>query len=184
MRLVRNVVNEKGLKVSADPLVDKLKSLQRLMMQLQPEHFRLTSEVAEKDWTYGEQRIKSACIEIEHAQHYNVCVFLLRPNYRIPLHDHPGMHGLMKVLFGKMSLQSYSPLESTSNGTSNGFLETTSPRNHIQSHNAHSNGKNHIVVKSVNMYLYHHKYASVSLLKRNDIKKSRSRPKLYRPLLL
>ena len=65
------------------------------MKQIQAEHFNLETEIAEKDWLYEGRSIKAACIEIEHTKDYNVCIFLLRPYSRIPLHDHPNMHGLM-----------------------------------------------------------------------------------------
>lgn len=34
-------------------------------------------------------------------------VFLLRAGACIPLHDHPGMHGLLKVLYGKLRISCF-----------------------------------------------------------------------------
>ncbi|KAL3268046.1 hypothetical protein HHI36_007176 [Cryptolaemus montrouzieri] len=35
-------------------------------------------------------------------------IFVLKPGMILPLHDHPDMHGLIKVLFGKIRITSYS----------------------------------------------------------------------------
>lgn len=37
-----------------------------------------------------------------------VGVFVLKPGLVLPLHDHPGMHGLIKVIHGKVKITSYS----------------------------------------------------------------------------
>ncbi|XP_042857228.1 2-aminoethanethiol dioxygenase-like [Penaeus japonicus] len=37
-----------------------------------------------------------------------ICVFILKKGVRLPMHDHPGMHGLLKVLHGTVAVQSYS----------------------------------------------------------------------------
>ncbi|XP_076062212.1 2-aminoethanethiol dioxygenase isoform X2 [Oratosquilla oratoria] len=36
-----------------------------------------------------------------------ICVFILKRGVRLPLHDHPGMYGLLKVIHGSVSIQSY-----------------------------------------------------------------------------
>lgn len=42
-------------------------------------------------------------------------VFILKKKSRIPLHDHPGMYGIIKVLYGSVNIQSYS----VANGSTN-----------------------------------------------------------------
>ncbi|XP_066957573.1 2-aminoethanethiol dioxygenase [Macrobrachium rosenbergii] len=37
-----------------------------------------------------------------------ICVFILKRGVRLPLHDHPGMFGMLKVIHGSVSVQSYS----------------------------------------------------------------------------
>lgn len=39
--------------------------------------------------------------------------FILAPGQKIPLHDHPGMHGLIKCIHGKLQVKSYTPLPPT-----------------------------------------------------------------------
>ena len=40
-----------------------------------------------------------------------VAMFILRPGKRLPLHDHPRMHGFLKVIHGKVEIQTYTPLD-------------------------------------------------------------------------
>lgn len=42
---------------------------------------------------------------------FSMGVFLLRGGASIPLHDHPGMNGMLKVLYGKVSVRCFDKLE-------------------------------------------------------------------------
>ncbi|XP_029932949.1 2-aminoethanethiol (cysteamine) dioxygenase a [Myripristis murdjan] len=42
---------------------------------------------------------------------FSMGVFLLRTGASIPLHDHPGMNGMLKVLYGKVSIRCFDKLE-------------------------------------------------------------------------
>lgn len=42
---------------------------------------------------------------------FSMGVFLLRTGASIPLHDHPGMNGMLKVLYGKVSVRCFDKLE-------------------------------------------------------------------------
>jgi cysteamine dioxygenase len=41
---------------------------------------------------------------------FSIMVFVLNQGERIPLHDHPGMTGVIKCLSGRISVSSFSPL--------------------------------------------------------------------------
>ncbi|XP_045035657.1 2-aminoethanethiol dioxygenase isoform X2 [Daphnia magna] len=41
----------------------------------------------------------------------SIGVFILKDGASIPLHDHVGMHGVLKVLYGTLNVQSYSPVD-------------------------------------------------------------------------
>lgn len=45
---------------------------------------------------------------------FSMGVFLLRSGANIPLHDHPGMHGMMKVMYGKLRVTSFDRLDKPS----------------------------------------------------------------------
>ncbi|XP_067225458.1 2-aminoethanethiol (cysteamine) dioxygenase a [Chanodichthys erythropterus] len=42
---------------------------------------------------------------------FSMGVFLLKPGASIPLHDHPGMNGMLKVLYGKVNIRCYDKLD-------------------------------------------------------------------------
>jgi len=42
---------------------------------------------------------------------------VLRDGAEIPLHDHPRMHGVLKVVHGKVEIQSYTPRRRERDGT-------------------------------------------------------------------
>ncbi|CAL1600197.1 unnamed protein product [Knipowitschia caucasica] len=43
---------------------------------------------------------------------FSMGVFLLRAGSSIPLHDHPGMNGMIKVLYGKLNVRCFDKLDS------------------------------------------------------------------------
>uniref|UniRef100_UPI0037E805C2 2-aminoethanethiol (cysteamine) dioxygenase a n=1 Tax=Semicossyphus pulcher TaxID=241346 RepID=UPI0037E805C2 len=48
---------------------------------------------------------------------FSMGVFLLRSGASIPLHDHPGMNGMLKVLYGKVSVRCFDKLEDPLTGS-------------------------------------------------------------------
>ncbi|XP_033991795.1 2-aminoethanethiol (cysteamine) dioxygenase b [Trematomus bernacchii] len=44
---------------------------------------------------------------------FSMGVFLLKNGASIPLHDHPGMHGMLKVMYGKVRISCFDRLEQT-----------------------------------------------------------------------
>lgn len=49
-----------------------------------------------------------SCIEIFEDDHLTMGIFILKPNGKLPLHNHPQMHGLIKVIAGQVKIVSYS----------------------------------------------------------------------------
>ncbi|XP_059482236.1 2-aminoethanethiol dioxygenase [Neocloeon triangulifer] len=41
----------------------------------------------------------------------SIGIFVLKPQASLPLHNHPNMHGILKVIKGRVEVQSYTPLE-------------------------------------------------------------------------
>jgi len=54
-------------------------------------------------------------MEIFENSAITVGVFILKKQSKIPLHDHPGMYGMIKVLYGSVVIQSYSVATGSSN---------------------------------------------------------------------
>ncbi|XP_054457537.1 2-aminoethanethiol (cysteamine) dioxygenase a [Anoplopoma fimbria] len=59
----------------------------------------------------GLQRPPVTYMHICETEAFSMGVFLLRTGASIPLHDHPGMNGMLKVLYGKLSLRCFDKLE-------------------------------------------------------------------------
>lgn len=49
-----------------------------------------------------------SCIDIYEDKNVTLGIFVLKPEGQLPLHNHPEMHGLIKVLMGKIKITSYS----------------------------------------------------------------------------
>lgn len=54
--------------------------------------------------------LKAPCTYIEVFQNsqVNMSIFVLRPGFKMPMHDHPHMHGMLKVIAGSVNVKSYS----------------------------------------------------------------------------
>ncbi|XP_023948477.1 2-aminoethanethiol dioxygenase [Bicyclus anynana] len=52
---------------------------------------------------------KAPCTYIEVFQNslVNMSIFVLKPGFKMPLHDHPHMHGLLKVITGEVRIRSF-----------------------------------------------------------------------------
>ncbi|KAJ8949347.1 hypothetical protein NQ314_008267 [Rhamnusium bicolor] len=48
------------------------------------------------------------CIDIYEDSNVTMGIFILKPGGQLPLHNHPEMHGLIKVITGKVKITSYS----------------------------------------------------------------------------
>lgn len=46
-------------------------------------------------------------INIIESAHITVSIFIVRKGMKLPLHDHPGMTGIIKVLYGSLKITSY-----------------------------------------------------------------------------
>ncbi|KAM4032069.1 2-aminoethanethiol dioxygenase [Anomaloglossus baeobatrachus] len=53
---------------------------------------------------------------------FSMGVFLLKGGSSIPLHDHPGMHGMLKVLYGKVLIRGFDKAEAPPPGTAGSVL--------------------------------------------------------------
>ncbi|XP_072934670.1 2-aminoethanethiol dioxygenase [Epargyreus clarus] len=52
---------------------------------------------------------KAPCtyIEVFQNRQVNMSIFVLKPGFKMPLHDHPHMHGLLKVISGAVRIRSF-----------------------------------------------------------------------------
>ncbi|XP_050533811.1 2-aminoethanethiol dioxygenase [Daktulosphaira vitifoliae] len=54
-------------------------------------------------------------IEVYEDNNVSIGIFVLREGAKIPLHDHPYMYGVLKVIHGKVKIQSYTPKQTLYN---------------------------------------------------------------------
>lgn len=87
-----------------------LDNLKKLVSTLTAQDFNVDVSLAAQQWDYQPYVADSpaACIEVYECPEFSIGIFLLKPNKTMPLHDHPGMHGVMKILFGSMTVTSFS----------------------------------------------------------------------------
>lgn len=63
------------------------------------EDFNVTPVLASRPWDFHPYVMDSqaACMVVYECPGFSMGIFLLKPNKCMPLHDHPGMHGIMWV---------------------------------------------------------------------------------------
>lgn len=88
---------------------------------------QLTEQLTSRDFHFQldlfseslfERPDKAPCtfVQIFENADISMSVFILRGNYTMPLHDHPMMHGILRGIYGKLQVLSYTQ-ELTSNET-------------------------------------------------------------------
>ncbi|KAJ8284809.1 hypothetical protein COCON_G00036590 [Conger conger] len=88
----------------------------------QGELSNLLNEIRAADLKITPRKIKSSSKSQSHSppvtymhicetEDFSMGVFLLKPGASIPLHDHPGMNGLLKVLYGKVRIRCLDKLD-------------------------------------------------------------------------
>ncbi|XP_046840489.1 2-aminoethanethiol dioxygenase-like isoform X2 [Xenia sp. Carnegie-2017] len=51
-------------------------------------------------------------VNIIDCSYFSMAIFIVDHGCRLPLHNHPGMYGFCKVLYGQIEVEMYSPLKS------------------------------------------------------------------------
>lgn len=94
-------------KATAD-LSANLNKLKKVMDTLRSEDLGLDRRLT--DPATWNRPAKAPCTYIQVFQNHeiNMSIFVLRPGFKMPLHDHPHMHGLLKVISGAVNIRSFS----------------------------------------------------------------------------
>ncbi|KAF0296594.1 2-aminoethanethiol dioxygenase [Amphibalanus amphitrite] len=53
-------------------------------------------------------------------EYISIGIFILKNGFTLPMHDHPNMHGVLKVLHGQLQMQSFTPRRAPQSGILNG----------------------------------------------------------------
>ncbi|KAJ8879013.1 hypothetical protein PR048_019619 [Dryococelus australis] len=106
------VENFSKLKSLADRLTAEHVNLDANLSKLSPERSRCSTR--NPPVTY---------VEVYEDSNVTIGIFILKSGARLPLHDHPQMHGILKVLRGTVRIQSYS-IKNDCESASNTFGRT------------------------------------------------------------
>lgn len=121
-------------------MYDSIKSIPEVEMPLavsQPlSHDAVTrcmaamSDISLNDVGLGNVNLKTlqapCCYNIALTELFHICIFVLPRGYKIPLHDHPNMTVISKVLAGSLKMRAFSLESSTSTSTSSSPSSSTS----------------------------------------------------------
>ncbi|KAK7079240.1 hypothetical protein SK128_006067 [Halocaridina rubra] len=99
--------------VTFNSLYDQLYSL---VNRITPEELNLDVKLLTDRGPYDASRDGAPVtyMQLYEDNDVTICVFILKRGVRLPLHDHPGMFGILKVIHGVVSVQSYSHFTSES----------------------------------------------------------------------
>lgn len=96
---------------NAERLLTNLQSLRALMEQLTLADLNLDPAVVTPETFEPATKAPCTFIDIYDSDAFTMSVFVLRENYTMPLHDHPRMNGLLKVVAGSVRIQSFSEID-------------------------------------------------------------------------
>lgn len=103
----RRAFGHRQLPPDEQRLREQLLVLQRLTASLTASDLNINNDTI-KQANWG-AKAPTSYIAVEENDAYTMSVFVVR-NSKIPLHDHPQMCGMVKVLMGTIAIRSYSPL--------------------------------------------------------------------------
>lgn len=116
-RLAHLTFNNVNKCQSEEVFNESLNKLIKIMSQLSHKDINLNKELMSESNNslpslslFESKRAPVSYVSIYETQHFHMCVFGLKHNSIIPLHDHPDMYGLIKVIFGSVTLSHYTPL--------------------------------------------------------------------------
>lgn len=93
------------------PLPDQHEQLLSLVNALTAADLKLAPrKSSDRPGPHGAQKPPVTYMHICETPVFSMGVFLLRAGASIPLHDHPGMNGMLKVLYGKVSVRCFDKL--------------------------------------------------------------------------
>lgn len=85
-----------------------VKSLEGVIHQLKCKDINLNLDKLDAKFWSKESKVSFYCMDVYLDKLLTMKVYILKPGTKIPLHDHPNMHGFIKILDGKVRIASYS----------------------------------------------------------------------------
>ncbi|XP_053675762.1 2-aminoethanethiol dioxygenase [Anopheles nili] len=94
--------------VSDTKFASNLHALRRLVDQLTLADIGLDASLVATETFQQSSKAPCTYVGVFENDRFAMSVFVLRENYTMPLHDHPRMHGLLRVVSGAVQICSYS----------------------------------------------------------------------------
>ncbi|CAH1996633.1 unnamed protein product [Acanthoscelides obtectus] len=85
-----------------------LNALSNLLEKITAEDVNLQPQFATESLWSRPGKAPVTCIDIYEDENLTMGIFILKPGGNLPLHNHPEMYGLIKVISGKVKITSYS----------------------------------------------------------------------------
>ncbi|KAJ0170798.1 hypothetical protein K1T71_013570 [Dendrolimus kikuchii] len=89
-------------------LTTNLNKLKTIMDGLRADDLGFDKTLNNPDTWKKSNKAPCTYIEVFQNSQINMSIFVLRPGFKMPLHDHPHMHGLLKVVAGAVKIRSFS----------------------------------------------------------------------------
>lgn len=86
---------------------ENFSKLKTLANQITSEDVKLERCLERKRDELESRRAPVTYVEMYEDDNITMGIFIVKAGCRLPLHDHPGMHGILKVIFGTLKIQSY-----------------------------------------------------------------------------
>lgn len=88
-----------------------LSLLQQLVSQLSYSELKLPQSLVARQAFADPNKAPCTFIALFESELFTLTIFILRSNYSMPLHDHPGITGILKMLYGSAQIQSFTRTE-------------------------------------------------------------------------
>ncbi|CAG9794767.1 unnamed protein product [Diatraea saccharalis] len=85
-----------------------LSKLKTMMDSLRAEDLGFDKSLSDTSTWNKPNKAPCTYIEVFQNNQMNMSIFVLKPGFKMPLHDHPHMHGLLKVIAGAVKIRSFS----------------------------------------------------------------------------
>lgn len=95
-------------KAKPESFADNLQALIALLDKTTAEHVNFPPHFLNPQLWESPEKAPVSCIEIYEDDNVSMGIFILKPNGKLPLHNHPRMHGLIKVIAGQVKIVNYS----------------------------------------------------------------------------
>lgn len=109
---VNEAARQTFVDVQSPNFKQKLDALRTLVAKVTACDLKLDKSIRNQWSVQLGQVAPSTYIKIVEHDDYTICIFSLREGTRIPLHNHPDMFGVVKVLKGSIAVKSFTPLPS------------------------------------------------------------------------